>query len=185
MKYSHLDYFCVLTDVLQEKGSLTPLVPVITCPPNPTHDGMHTKNLIFYCQRLNVVFPRRPNRFLCKNVPKGKKKGKAACYVSHKQIFFELGIPKPNKTFQFETKFPVAYMGSFLLGLNITNTWENNSKYSYKSAKRIIFGFMHELLPSNKLNSSFSSLHLDPKARVTFTKIVYIFTTTIQYIFLL
>lgn len=135
MKYSHLDYFCVLTDVLQEKGSLTPLVPVITCPPNPTHDGMHTKNLIFYYQRLIVVFPRRPNRFLCKNVPKGKKKGKAACYVSHKQIFFELGIPKPSKTFQFETKFPVAYMGSFLLGLNITNTWENNSKYSYKSPK--------------------------------------------------
>lgn len=145
---------------------------------------MHTKNLISYYQRLIVEFPKSPNRFLCKNVPmRKKKKAKQPffCYVSHKQNFFELGIPEPRKTFQFETKCSVAYMGSFLLGLNTTNTWENSSKYSYKSAKRIIFGFMHQLLLSNKLNTSFSSLHRDPKARVTFAEIVYIYNNNPIY----
>lgn len=50
------------------------LFSVITCCPNPAHEGMHIKNCNSYYQRFTVWFPRRQSRFLCENVPMGKKK---------------------------------------------------------------------------------------------------------------
>lgn len=156
------------------KNAQTLLFSVITCPPNSTHEGMHIKNYNSYYQSFTVWFPRRQSRFLCENVPMGKKKGKKPWCVSHKQKYFELSVPKLSKTCQYETWFPVKHMGSFLLGTNTMNIWEDSNNYSYESSVRIIFGFMYQLPRPNKLwTGLFGSFHWDPKAKVTSAKIVH------------